>query len=381
MDQASTAPGSDNLPRLLTILHREGARSRAQLTADTGLNRSTIASLVASLTDSGLAVEHDPAQTRRVGRPSPVVSASPDVVAIAVNPEVDAVRLAAVGLDRAVRARAIVELDAPPSPRQVADVTAATIDAWRTGALSHARLAGIGLAVPGLVSGTALVANAPHLGWVGEPLAEIVAETTGLPARAGNDASLGALAEHRFGSGAGRDDVVYLNGGPSGIGGGIITGGRLLRGVSGFSGEFGHIVAPFTAPEDRRTESGAFEDELRASDGGAVAQLRGAGEAGPPGAEDAADERARRRRILAATIATAVSILDTGAVVLGGTLAPLLGEGKDAAELRDAIAAQCIRPDDPDFAVLPAALADDRLFIGAAELAFADLLADDALLA
>ena len=57
MDQASTAPGSDNLPRLLTILHREGARSRAQLTADTGLNRSTIASLVASLTDSGLAVE------------------------------------------------------------------------------------------------------------------------------------------------------------------------------------------------------------------------------------------------------------------------------------------------------------------------------------
>ena len=381
MDQASTAPGSDNLPRLLTILHREGARSRAQLTADTGLNRSTIASLVASLTDSGLAVEHDPAQTRRVGRPSPVVSASPDVVAIAVNPEVDAVRLAAVGLDRAVRARAIVELDAPPSPRQVADVTAATIDAWRTGALSHARLAGIGLAVPGLVSGTALVANAPHLGWVGEPLAEIVAETTGLPARAGNDASLGALAEHRFGSGAGRDDVVYLNGGPSGIGGGIITGGRLLRGVSGFSGEFGHIVAPFTAPEDRRTESGAFEDELRASDGGAVAQLRGAGEAGPPGAEDAADERARRLRILAATIATAVSILDTGAVVLGGTLAPLLGEGKDAAELRDAIAAQCIRPDDPDFAVLPAALADDRLFIGAAELAFADLLADDALLA
>jgi predicted NBD/HSP70 family sugar kinase/biotin operon repressor len=381
MDQASTALGSDNLPRLLTILHREGARSRAQLTADTGLNRSTIASLVASLTDSGLAVEHDPAQTRRVGRPSPVVSASPDVVAIAVNPEVDAVRLAAVGLDRAVRARAIVELDAPPSPRQVADITAATIDAWRTGALSHARLAGIGLAVPGLVSGTALVANAPHLGWVGEPLAEIVAETTGLPARAGNDASLGALAEHRFGSGAGRDDVVYLNGGPSGIGGGIITGGRLLRGVSGFSGEFGHIVAPFTTPEDRRTESGAFEDELRASDGGAVTQLRGVDEAGPPGVEDAADERARRRRILAATIATAVSILDTGAVVLGGTLAPLLGEGKDAAELRDAIAAQCIRPDDPGFAVLPAALADDRLFIGAAELAFADLLADDALLA
>ncbi|MCD2497751.1 ROK family protein [Microbacterium nymphoidis] len=379
MDQASTTPGSDNLPRLLTILHREGARSRAQLTADTGLNRSTIASLVASLTESGLAVEHDPAQTRRVGRPSPVVSPSSEVVAIAVNPEVDAVRLAAVGLDRAVRARATVELDAPPSPRQVADVIAATIAAWREGALSHARLVGIGLAVPGLVSGTALVANAPHLGWVDEPLADIVAETTGLPARAGNDASLGALAEHRFGSGAGRDDVVYLNGGPSGIGGGIITGGRLLRGVSGFSGEFGHIVAPFTDPADRRTASGAFEDELRAP--GAETNTLVRDEIGVPDPRAAAQERARRRRILAATIATAVSILDTGAVVLGGTLAPLLGEGKDAKELRDAIAEQCIRPNDPDFAVLPAALADDRLFIGAAELAFAGLLADEALLA
>ncbi|MFK4791447.1 ROK family protein [Microbacterium sp. ZW T5_56] len=368
MDQASTTPGSDNLPRLLTILHREGARSRAQLTADTGLNRSTIASLVAALTEAGLAVEHDPAQTRRVGRPSPVVSASSDVVAITVNPEVDAVRLAAVGLDLTVRARATVDLDTPPTPQQVADIVARTVAEWRSADLSDARLVGVGLAVPGLVSGTGVVANAPHLGWVDEPLAELVAGSSGLPARVGNDASLGALAEHRFGSGAGRSDVVYLNGGPSGIGGGIITDGRLLRGVSGFSGEFGHIVTPFTAPADRRTDTGAFEDELRAP------------APAPAAKHDEADERARRRRILAATIATAVSILDTGVVVLGGTLAPLLGDGREAQELRDEIAAQCIRPNDPAFAVLPAALADDRLFIGAAELAFADLLADDALL-
>lgn len=363
MDQASTTPGSDNLPRLLTILHREGPRSRAQLTADTGLNRSTIASLVSALTEAGLAAEHDPPQTRRVGRPSPVVSASSDVVAIAVNPEVDAVRLAAVGLDLTVRARAAVDLDAPPTPQQVADIVADTVAEWRATDLSEARLVGVGLAVPGLVSATGVVANAPHLGWVDEPLADLVAGSSGLPARIGNDASLGALAEHRFGSGAGRSDVVYLNGGPSGIGGGIITDGRLLRGVSGFSGEFGHIVSPFTVPEDRRTNTGAFEDELRA-----------------PAHDDEATERVRRRRILAATIATAVSILDTGVVVLGGTLAPLLGEGPDADALRDEIARQCIRPNDPAFAVLPAALADDRLFIGAAELAFADLLADDALL-
>jgi hypothetical protein len=82
-----------NLSRLLRFAHLEGPVSRATLTAATGLNRSTIADLVGDLVGLGLAEERDPDPSRRVGRPSPLVSAHPGVTAIAVNPEVDAVTI------------------------------------------------------------------------------------------------------------------------------------------------------------------------------------------------------------------------------------------------------------------------------------------------
>jgi biotin operon repressor len=76
-----------NLGEVLRLVHHEGPRSRSVLTAETGLNRSTVADLVTALAEGGLVVEQEPDATRRVGRPSPVVSASADVVAIGVNPE------------------------------------------------------------------------------------------------------------------------------------------------------------------------------------------------------------------------------------------------------------------------------------------------------
>ena len=85
-------------------MHIEGPLSRAALTEATGLNRSTIADLVSELARAGLVEERAPDPSRRVGRPSPVVAVSPDVLAIAVHPEVDALTIAAVGLDQQHRA-------------------------------------------------------------------------------------------------------------------------------------------------------------------------------------------------------------------------------------------------------------------------------------
>ncbi len=68
----------------------------------------------------------------------------------------------------------------------------------------------------------------------------MLAEATGYDVSVGNDASLGAMVEHIFGAGRGLHDLVYLNGGPSGIGGGVIANGALLGGTSGYAGEFGH---------------------------------------------------------------------------------------------------------------------------------------------
>ena len=102
MSDPSAAEGvrQRNLARLLRLVHLEGPLSRARLTESTGLNRSTIADLVAELVREGLVVERAPDPSRRVGRPSPVVIADARVMAIAANPEVDALTIAAVGLER-----------------------------------------------------------------------------------------------------------------------------------------------------------------------------------------------------------------------------------------------------------------------------------------
>ncbi|MGV2983294.1 MarR family transcriptional regulator, partial [Microbacterium sp. AGC85] len=67
-----------NLGEVLRLVHQLGARSRAVITAETGLNRSTVADLVAELASRGLVVEQEPDPTRRVGRPSPIVAAGAD---------------------------------------------------------------------------------------------------------------------------------------------------------------------------------------------------------------------------------------------------------------------------------------------------------------
>ncbi|MBO0980038.1 ROK family transcriptional regulator [Microbacterium sp. SD291] len=370
-----------NLGEVLRLVHEGGPQSRARLTAATGLNRSTVADLVTTLADAGLVVEREPDQTRRVGRPSPVVAASHDVVAIAVNPEVDAIEMAAVGLNGQVRARVREEADRLTTPEEATAAVARILAGWRVRELAELRVVGIGIAVPGLVRATdAVVRYAPHLDWRDASIGALVQESTGLPVAVGNDASLGAMAEHLFGAAVGHDDVVYLNGGASGIGGGLIIGGRLVGGAGGYAGEWGQNRPAILDPTDRRTDSGVLEDE--------VSRARLLGVLGLSGADDVVladalasatrvdviEEVTRQRRILIPTLASAVNVLNPSAVVLGGFLSMILTHDADA--LIETVRAQAMSDPAEDVTILPAALGDDRLLIGAAEIAFAPLLAD-----
>ncbi|WP_407359831.1 ROK family protein [Microbacterium sp. LBN7] len=358
-----------NLARVLRLVHLGGAQSRAQLTTATGLNRSTIADLVAELVNEGWVVERDPDPVGRVGRPSPVVAASPRAVVIAVNPEIDAVEIAAIDLSRTIAVRERIESATLLTAVEVADLVAAVVDRWRDGPLADARLVAVGVAVPGLVrAADGLVRNAPHLGWTDAPVRALIAETTGLPTAVGNDASLGALAEHLFGAAQGADDVVYLNGGPSGIGGGIIVHGSPVGGVGGYAGEFGqNRVDP--------ARSAVLEDDvsrarllsvlgLASADDATLAEsLAAASDADP-----VREECARQRGLLAQAIADAVNILDPSVVVLGGFLAQL--EELDPEGFAADVADRAMAENAEGLRILPASLAADRLLLGAAELAF-----------
>jgi predicted NBD/HSP70 family sugar kinase len=373
-----------NLARVLQVVHVQGPVSRSALTGALGLNRSTIADLVSELEDLALVEERAPDPLRRVGRPSPMVVADPRVVAIAANPEVDALTIAAVGLDRGIRVRERIEQDDLITPERTASLITERIERWRAGPLSGAGIAGIGLAVPGLVRASdGVVRVAPHLGWNEASVRELVATASGLPATVGNDANLGIIAEHLYGAARGHDNVVYLNGGASGIGGAVLVHGRPVGGGGGYAGEFGQNRPGIASDLDRRAMAGVLEDEVSRDRLLQVLSLPSADEPTLAAALHESDDPSvdaevqRQRRILATALANAVNVLNPSLVVLGGFLATIAEP--DLAGLSALVASQAMPQNMEGLDIRVAELAEDRLLIGAAESAFAGLLHGESL--
>ncbi len=372
-----------NLGGLLRLVHSDGPLSRAALTERTGLNRSTIGDLIGELVELGLVAEHAPDPSRRVGRPSPVVTVDPGVVAIAVNPEVDALTMAAVALDQGVIVRRRIESDHLLTPDETARLVGEQVRSWTASELAGRRITGLGVAVPGLVrSADGLVRTAPHLRWHDVALRDLIESEAGVRTVIGNDASLGLIAEHLFGAARGLDHVVYLNGGASGIGGGLIVHGMPVHGADGYAGEFGHNRPGISARADRRAGEGVLEDEVSQSRLLSALQLHSADEPtlaaalAASTAVDVREEVARQRRILSTALANAVNVLNPSAIVLGGFLASLVASDLDG--LRAEISQQAMPSTCENLEVRVAVLAEDRLLIGAAEVAFAALLDDPA---
>lgn len=372
-----------NLSTILTALHHDGPQPRSRLTALSGLNRSTIAALVAELVELGLAIETQADPTNKVGRPSPTVLANPRVVALAVNPEIDAVTIGAVGLGGTVLKRIRYDTQAPPSAREAVNISAAVIAGFRDELEREGSIVGIGVAVPGLVRASdGLVRFAPHLEWTDEPIAEMLTEATGLPAWAANDASLGAMAEMVFGAGRGLTDLIYLNGGPSGIGGGLIAGGVPIRGAGGFAGEFGHIRVDTSAGGYDDPVAGSLESEVNRSTILGALGLASADadelDAALLASEDPAVTALVHRQLdyLSTSLRNAVNVLNPQMIALGGFLASLFEA--DPEYLRARVEAQSLRVSFEGVAIERARLGSDILMIGASELAFAPVLSSPA---
>lgn len=372
---------SDNLAAVLELVHHSGGVSRSRLTRLTGLNRSTISALVADLVTRRLVIETDPDAAGDVGRPSPIVRPDPRTVAVAVNPELDSLSVALVSLGGTVLSRHRHAFTTPPTPEMAVETAARECGRLISEAGSDHQVIGVGVAVPGLVSSTdGIVRVAPHLRWFDEPIAEMLSAALDLPVRADNDASLGANAERIFGAGQGVSDLIYLNGGESGIGGGIISGGRPLRGRSGFAGEIGHTAVSPSVDRDPSGTPGSLEVGVNRS-----ALSTRLGRTGLDADElqlalvTSTDPVVRHEvesqlRYLAIAIANAVNLLNPELVVLGGFLASL-----DAAApgmLRALVLERALPASAEGLEIVPARLGSSLLMIGAAELAFSELLAD-----
>lgn len=121
----------------------------------------------------------------------------------------------------------------------------------------------IGVATPGVVKG-GVVITAPNLGWLNEPLGEIVYSLTGRPTFVANDANCAAYAEAIWGCGVGASSLVAVTLG-TGVGGGIIVDKRVWEGINGFAAEIGHMIIDADGRECGCGKSGCFEAYCSAS--------------------------------------------------------------------------------------------------------------------
>lgn len=366
-DQATVR--RSNLALVLGRLREAGPRSRAELAAETGLNKATVSSLVAELTERGLVRETGVRYGGTVGRPARILELDGAAVgALGLEANVDYV--AAYGTDLAGRVLVNRRLSAnlmgesaAAATQRLAELAAAALAEM---AAAGARVGGIGVAIPGLVdAATGTVLQAPNLGWRDVPVAGALARALRLDRSVrvlvDNDANLSALAEYRVGAEAGTADLVYLTG-EVGVGGGVIVDGRLLRGADGFGGEVGHLaVDPAGAIVCGCGRIGCWETKV-----GLAALVRQAMPDLPYGAgspvrdpEDrvveilarakAADPRTLNTleeigRWLGIGASILVNIVDPRVIVLGGYFARLVPYLLDSAErelARHAIAVAC----------------------------------------
>ncbi|MCX7890397.1 MAG: ROK family protein [Rhodobacteraceae bacterium] len=290
--------------------------------------------------------------------------------------------------------RVVMHREAPTpaqdGPDAVLGQIAALVAAVRQAAGSDA-VPVIGVSAPGpLDTATGVVCTMQSLdGFDGLPLRDELERRLGAPVALENDGIAGALGEWRFGAGRGTDDLLYVTL-STGIGGGIIAGGRPLRGRRGLAGHVGHIF--FAAGWERRSggHMPCFEDF---ASGTALAARAREAAAGDPGSVLHAADRIDAAAVLAAAakgdglarrlvadeaaaigtgLASLAHVLDPALIVLGGGLAqalPVLEAGILAAFGQNA------KPGFEGIALAAAALGTHSSLCGAAALAFDPALA------
>jgi glucokinase-like ROK family protein len=228
---------------LLNLLRVHSPQSRADLAAATGLNKTTVSSLVAELLTTGLAREIGQASSAG-GRPAVLLELNPEAgCVIGAELGVGYIKIILTDFRAAVLWRQEIALTSGEGPDSA---LAKLIDLVREAALiadqAGRQIFGLGLGVPGLLdihSGMLLFGQ--NLGWHNVPIRSRLAEVFPFSIFVDNDAKASAIGEHYFGVAQHVDNFVYVTAN-IGLGVGIWLDGQVYRGATGFAGEVGHTT-------------------------------------------------------------------------------------------------------------------------------------------
>ena len=240
---ASPTPGE-----MFALIRDHGAITRGEIGRISGLSRTAVTARVAALESRGLVVEREQV-TSTGGRPASQLTFNVDAgVVLAAAIGRSRTQLGLCNLAGEILASADIDQEPGIGPDDLLPDLVKHLDMLvdESGHRGR-RIFGVGLSLPGTVDqarGASL--DSPNMrGWDGVPLPPYFRRLTEAPVSVDNDANVIALAEHRGSLGA-VDDVLVVKA-STGLGAGIIMGGRLQRGAVQAAGEFGHSKTPAAA--------------------------------------------------------------------------------------------------------------------------------------
>ncbi len=365
--------------RILHALRRSPGLSKIGLARELEISPTTVGSLVEGLVREGLVVAAG-LEPSMGGRPPERLSLDPQgPLALGVDLGETAARFGLLDL-----AGRLVATETLPFTRQRQDgsVDAAIVSDGIAALLAEtglgARIAGIGVAVPGLVDREAgAVRYAANLGWENVALAGQLDLQFDRPVLLDRNTNAALLGEEWWGTAADDDPAIFITLG-SGIGAAIRVDGEFIRGASGAPGEFGHIPVVADGPECRCGQRGCLEALASSAavqrsyqrladappDGGISTVVEAARE-GDPLALHVLDEAARH---LGIGIATLVNLFNPSVVILGGEL--MEAEELILARIDAHVRARSLKVSSAALRLVSSSFHADAALIGAATIAF-----------
>ncbi|GGI07143.1 transcriptional regulator [Egicoccus halophilus] len=359
--------------------------SRSELAAATGLTRATVSSLVEVLLAADLLGELAPVTPQGAGRPAvPLVPARGTVAAIGMVLNVDYLGVRAMDLSGDVLVDHIERDDFRGSdPEAVMGRAGQMLQRVVDHLQGNTRLAGAGLALPGLVAKTSRTLRlAPNLGWREVDLNRFLEQPpfAGLRVAVGNEANLAARAEIRA-RGEDAPNFVYVNG-EVGVGGAMVQGGEVFVGPRGGAGEIGHVCIEPDGPACHCGSTGCLEQYAGMD---AILDAAGLPRGTPPHAlaaralaDDTRVQAAVERAgwALGIALANTFNMVAVNRVVLAGSFAAIaeLVQPATEAQLQRRVMLSPWVPPRIDVAVA----GENAAMTGAALAAFDDVVADPA---
>lgn len=364
---------------LLALIRSGRASTRADLRAVTGLSRTAVVSRVTALTDAGL-VRTGAELASTGGRPpgSLVFNADAGVV-LAVAIGRSRCQVAVVDLGGTVLSVAGVDHDIGAGPDQVMPAIAEQLAGLLVGV--DAPILGIGASLPGVVDAAAGVGiDTPVMpGWDRVPLMPYLAHVADAPLFLANDADAMARSEY-LGHAREYDDLLVVKA-STGIGLGVLAGGRIIAGSRGAAGDLGHTKVSEAAGRACRcgdvgcleTVAGGWSLVARLqAEGRDIDHVRDLAARALGGDAEAKLLLRESGRHVGDLLAVAINLLNPGAVVLGGDMAACYDVY--AAGVREAVYAKASALATRELQFLPATFGERAGIVGCAAMALEAVL-------